>query len=200
MAKRSTRRTPRGPQVDEVTRLDETLTEVTSTTAATLKKYRYHVVAAAAVVALLVCGIASISWFRESALTSENQALWNLVLSPAAQEDSPGLDALEGLLADARGSAAERYIMKSVGEYLARRAVEEPDDSSAETISREDAQKRALELAGEVRTRFPDDADLQTWADGVEKRLEGERDTSWLPSSPRYELPAPPVQSTSQGK
>lgn len=208
MAKRTPRRTTSGPPVDEVTRLDEKLTEVTSTAAATLKKYRYHIVAAVVVLILLVGGIASITWMRERSLTKENQALWNLVLSPEAQKDGPTLEALERLIEDARGTEVERYVLKSVGEYLAQRAVEDENEdvSSAAKISREDAYRKALELASEVRTRFPDDKeddkDLQTWADGVEKKLKGEHDTSWLPSSPKYDLPAPPAppaQSGTQG-
>ena len=197
MTKRTTRQRSPGPQVDEVGHLDETLTEVTSTTAATLKKYRYHIVVAVAVVSLVVVGLAGVVAIQESNLTSENERLWNLLQSPAAQKAGVSLEALEELLADARESTVERYVVKSVGEYLLRRAVEDPDDATSTTngVPKEQAYTRALALTNEAKTRFPDDADIQSWAGGVLSKLEGEHDTSWMPPSPRYTLPAPGVQS-----
>jgi hypothetical protein len=162
-----------------------------------LKKYRYHIVVAVAVVSLVVVGLAGVVAIQESNLSSESERLWNLLQSPASQKAGVSLEALEGLLTDAQGSIVERYVVKSVGEYLLRRAVEDPDDATSKTngVPKEQANTRALALTNEAKTRFPDDADIQTWADGVQSKLEGEHDTSWIPPSPRYTLPAPRVQS-----
>lgn len=194
MTKRTTRQSSPGPQVDEVGHLDETLTEVTSTTAATLKKYRYHIGVAVAVVSLVVVGVAGVVAIQESKLTSESERLWNLLQSPAAQKAGVSLEALEGLLADVRESTVERYVVKSIGEYLVRRAVEDSDDAT-NGVPKEQAYTRALALTDDAETRFPDDADIKRWARGVQSKLKGEHDTSWMPPSAQYTLPAPGVQS-----
>ena len=118
-----TKRTSRQPpgQVEDIGHLDETLTEITSTTAATLKKYRYPILGAIGVVSLIAVGIAVGVGIHERGLTSENEALWSLLQSPAAESAGPSLGAIDGLLEDARGTLAERYIVKSVGEYLGRK-------------------------------------------------------------------------------
>ncbi len=199
MTKRTTRQRSPG-QVEDVGHLDETLTEITSTTAATLRKYRYHIVGAIAVLILLAIGIAVVVGIQESSLTGENEELWSLLESPAAQSAGPSLEAIEGLLADAQGTTVERYVIKSVGEYLLLRAVADPDDTKTAPagVPKDQAYQKALALASEARTRFPDDADVGKWAEGLQSKLEGERDTSWMPPSPKYRLPAPKVPSGSQ--
>ncbi len=199
MTKRTGRRNPR--QSAEVTQLDETLAEVTTSTVATLKKYRYHIGVGVVVLALLMGGFAGYAALHESGLNSRNEKLWTLVLSPSAQEGDFGvsLETLDALLTDARGTAVERYVVKSVGEYLTAKAVEkdaspaeiETSGSATSGIGKEDAFKKAMALAGEYKDKFPHDRDMQTWAAGVQKRLEGERDKSWLPPSPKYKLPVP---------
>lgn len=199
MAKRTTRRHGPGPQVDEVGHLEEALTDVTSTTAAAFKKYRYHIVAAVAVLTILIVGFSVVGALQEHNLARENEKVWTLLLSPAAQKEGPSLQALEGLLEDARGSEIEQYVVKTVGEHLARRAAEEATDATpaAGGVPKEEAYQRVLELARDVKTRFRDDADLQKWAEGVQKKLEGEHDTSWLPASPKYALPLPAPRAPS---
>lgn len=198
MTKRAGRRHPPHRQSAEATQLDETLTEVTTTTVATLKKYRYHIVGGVIVLALIMGGFAGYVAFHESGLNAKNEALWTLLLSPSAQERDLGvsLETLDALLTDARGTTVERYVVKSVGEYLTAKAVEkeaenETSRSATSGIGKEDALKKAMTLAGEARDKFPDDRDMRTWAAGVQKRLEGEQDKSWLPPSPKYKLPVP---------
>lgn len=196
-----TKRTSRQPpgQVEDIGHLDETLTEITSTTAATLKKYRYPILGAIGVVSLIAVGIAVGVGIHERGLTSENEALWSLLQSPAAESAGPSLGAIDGLLEDARGTLAERYIVKSVGEYLLFRAVADPEDATATAgVPKEQAYQRALALASEARTRFPDDADIQKWAGSMQAKLEGEHDTAWMPPSPEYRLPAPTAPAGSQ--
>ena len=81
-----------------------------------------------------------------------------------------------------------------------RRAVEDPDDPTSTTkgVPKEQAYTRALALTNDAKTRFPDDADIQRWADDVQSKLEGEHDTSWMPPSPQYTLPASRVQSETE--
>ena len=141
MSKRTTRQRSPGPRTDDVGHLDETLTEFTSTTAVTLKKYRYHIVAVVAVVSLLIVGIAGVVALQEGSLTRENEQLWEVLLGPTARQAGASLESLDGLLADARGTIADRYVVKSVGEYLLARATEDPDDetSAPSGVPREEA-------------------------------------------------------------
>lgn len=189
MTKKTTRRRSPGTPVDEVGHLDETLTEVTTTTAATLKKYRYHMVATVALVSLIIVGIAGAVALQEGGVVSKNRELWNLLQSPAAQKAGPSLEAIDQLLTDARDSTAERYIIKSVGDYLLSRAIADSDETTS-GVSKEQARTRALALASDAAARYLDDEDLQSWADSLEKKLEGEWDTSWIPPNPRYALPS----------
>ncbi|MCH2375187.1 MAG: hypothetical protein MK538_13450 [Planctomycetes bacterium] len=194
MAKRTAQQTA-PTQTDNEAGLDQTLSDAGSSASDFMKKYRFHslalLVALVATTALYV-GVISIN---EAGLTRHNADLWNFIMSPAAQEyHNVTIEQLDALAAEARDSESDRFVLKSIGEYLFSLVEASSVDGATEkpnAISADVARTKALAIADEALNRFGDDNDMVTWASGVKAKLENTGDAPWLPKSPDFTLPSP---------
>ena len=189
-------------EVEQVSHLDEKLTQITTRTADALKRWR-RIIIAIVIVGIAAYGIYFIAWSsRESRREYFNQEVYELFHSSAARKQGYKLDRgrLDKLLADVKGDPAEKMVLlEAVGWYLEyadreRKTQSIPGIPEAEgPISEGEAREargEAVRIANEAAERNPDDTELQLWAATVKRRVEAEAARPWEKDRRRY---VPPV-------
>ena len=132
MKKQIPHATPGRPE--NVSHLDEKLTEITTSAADRLKKWSIPLIAIVSAVVLIALAAWIVSSIKEGRTEDVNRRLYELVQSPRAQEEdyTPPAGALEELLSDVRGSRGGRPVLKAVVDfYLAKAdaAIAKRDDA-----------------------------------------------------------------------
>jgi len=189
-------------EVEQVSHLDEKLTEITTHTADALKRWRR------VIIALVIVGVAGYGIYfisrasRESRREYFNQEIYELFHSSAARKQGYKVDRsrLDNLLADVKGDPAEKMaLQEAVGWYLeyadrerktqAIPGFEEAEGPISEAEARE-ARAEAVRIASEAAGRNPDDTELGLWAATVKRKVEAEASRPWQKDKRRY---VPPV-------
>jgi hypothetical protein len=193
----------------EVSHLDQQLTEVTRAAVAQAKRWRNAIVLGLAILILGAAAYTIVGALAESQVKGFNERLFHLVDSSTAQKDDHVVDRAEvdRLLEDVRGKTSEAYVVRRLTDYFLGKAEQlarkkEPSIAAAPgsvlpattPVNPADIEAhwdQALRLADQAAQRFPDDAEIQTWAVKVKSRIEGERKKDWLPKGWKYTLPQP---------
>ncbi len=177
---------------DDVGHLDESLSDVASSAVDKLKRYGPYLLGGAVLIALIMGAVTAIHSLGESSLAENNSRLWRHVQSSDARRSDAAvnLPEIDALVNDVRGSDAERYFLKTIGNFFLSHAERSGDTPAAPGLPRDTARERALSLADRALESFPDDPDLRKWAEGVKAVLAAAADRSWLPA-PEPEPEAP---------
>jgi hypothetical protein len=111
-------------QGGDVGHLDEKLTEITTTAAQRLKRWRLPLIALAGAVIAIQLGFFLMRQTRESAQAHLNQELYELLQSPESRKDGYVLDEarLAKLLADVRGQPLEAFVYRAAVRFHLDRA------------------------------------------------------------------------------
>jgi hypothetical protein len=197
----------------EVGHLDKTLTEITTTAAQRLKKWRTPLIALAVAVVAIQVGIFAVRQARESRHVDLNQQVYDLVQSPESRKEGYVLDPsrLEKLLGEVRGDPLEGHVLRTVAQFYLERAANLKDraagrgslaagpdaapDPAAEGRVVE-AFDRAVALAEEAARRLPADQEIQAWASLVKTKVAAEKEASWLKTKRKYAPPPLPGTPT----
>ena len=190
-------------EVEQVSHLDEKLTEITTHTADALRRWR-RVLLAVVIVGIAGYGIYFIaSASRESRREYFNQEIYELFHSPAARKQGykPDMSRLDKLLEDVKGDPAEKMaLQEAVGWYLeyadrerktqAIPGFQEAEGPISEAEAKE-ARAQAVRLASEAAGRNSDDTELQLWAAAVKRKVDAEAARPWQKDKRRYVPPVP---------
>lgn len=207
--KKHTSPSPGADQGSEpVAHLDEKLTEITTSAAETLKKWRTPLLAVFAAVVIGIIAYSIYGALAESRASGINETLYALFESSAATEEgySPPESEVQALLDASRGTAEERIVAKKVATFFMKQAdalepKAEPSASIGPGASEPGAAKpeapakspevaarqaalwdKALALAEATLKDYPDDWDVQYWASALKTRIEASKVTSWMPA------------------
>ena len=191
-------------EVEQVSHLDQKLTEITTRTAEALKRWRHFFLA------IVIVGVAAYGIYWITRISGEsrkeyfNQEIYELFHSATARKQGYKLDKgrLDKLLQDVKGDPAEKMVLQdAIGWYLeyADRerktqsipGFEEPEGpiTITEAEARE-ARAEAARLASEAAARNPDDTELGLWAASVKRKVEGEATRPWQKDRRKYMPPA----------
>lgn len=133
-----------GPE--NVGHLEETLTEITSTTAKGLKRLQKPLLA---VLLLIVCvGLlySAMRAFESGRVEDSNVRFYRVFSGPVARGEEPDLKAVEQLLLDVEGLEGETYMASQVGSYLLTQA-----DGIEERKREEEREKKVAEEKKEAK-------------------------------------------------
>ena len=222
MKKQSARQDKPLGRDEQVGHLEDTLTELTNTTAQRLKRWRTPLltVVVLGILVWLVYNLADS--FSESRDLQIAEREYQIFGSQAAQKEDyePDSNLVPALLDDVAGKKEEKFVAKKAVDFYLEQSEQLTQkskaqaDSSAETkapqaeaagqsnsapgksellAKAEKARDQALKIAEDTAKRHTDDMDIQSWALAVKAKIEGERNKSWLPPGRKYGLPPVPL-------
>lgn len=193
---------------DDTGHLETTLEDLTSTTAATFKKYSKPVVAVVVAVLIIALAIGATRAVQENQHDTVQARFYRLFSEPVANNASPDEAGLLAFFAEIRGEVAEVFMVKEWVSYQMKQATElekpseaslsgglnltditAPPEVTGDPQKANQLRQKALTLAAELAARHSGNPNLQTWKDAVQKKVEAAANSSWLPVAPSYELP-----------
>ena len=216
MSKNPTRRPtsePTGPQ-QAAQGLDETITDLTVKTKKGVQQHWKLLVIVIVGVFVGVAILEVIAAVDDNRTRETHGKIFNLTGALRDDQD-PDIDAMRALLTELEEDVTEKAALKTVVALLLQRG-DQPKPSSSPfglsvTLQGEEddpeieAKKKkfyaaAGEFAQNAAGRFPDDEDIQTWAEKVRARVNGESNQSWLPVKRSYKLKPPGKTSASDAE
>lgn len=199
----------------EVSHLENTITDITSSTAHTLERWwkPFVLVVVAGLVGFLIYTL--IQNASESKKEQLSERIYRLFQTAAAEEDTYKVDpaARDSLLSDVSGTTLAPFAYRTAVTYYLERAErmrqKAKNESEKETppatgstpppptppvsyaAVAEEALAEAGRLVTEAKTKLPGDEEIQSWATKVVARIEGEKKKDWLPGKWKFALPPP---------
>jgi len=179
-------------EVPPVVSLDTKITQVFSSAARGLHRFRAPIIIAVSAIVAVVSLYFLFGWMQSSREEGLAMRLFQLVDSREAKKDEKAVLTadLDRLIQDSRGAKIERYVLKSVTRSLLGKAYKSDADldstdldilneHSGESKVQEDNTeivKKIEEYAQLGRERFPDDQDMQAWSSSLLERVKSERE------------------------
>jgi hypothetical protein len=128
---------------EDVGHLEETLTDLTRSTAEGLKKYQMPLLLAVGAVVLIIAAVMVVRGIQSSRVEAWNTSFFFAFTQPVTDDKEPDLKAAETLLTELKGTESEVYFANQVVGYLLRKA-----DESEEELRKKEREKKEKEREG----------------------------------------------------
>jgi hypothetical protein len=172
-----------------------------------IKRFRTVIILVLAFVVGVVVLFSLISGLRSQRSEELAARFYAAFTKPVETGGEPDLNAVDAILAEARGRDLEQWLLRATVEHLLNRADEQDAEAASDAgdtggsdagtdaadkpaVTSAEARAKARSLVEDARDRIGSSAVLE-WASSVIARLDGLESESWRPPAREYRLPPP---------
>ena len=200
--------------------LDETITQLTSSTHTALQRYWKIIAMGFGMACLIIVCIQVLDAMASTKEESLHARLYRLTLAKDARDTSalPDLKGLARLTREVQGTPAEKIVLMQTVAFLLQRAnsfadearrqadfpadpesVSEPESNPNPQESYDQIVTVTREMTTEAQKTLRDDREFDKWANDVLNKIDKDTNKNWLPPKPKYQLQPPDTLSESSG-